>query len=296
MTGGRVAVGAAANEGAAGKSAPRGERRTVLRLRIYPVKGARGSDVDEMRFDAMGPRFDRRWMVVGPDGVFISQRGRPELATVRAAVGGRELVLDAPGAGAVAVPLAPGGGRVGVRVWDSELEVRAVSADADAWLTAILGAPHRLVHIGEDDVRRTDPAYAEGHRVGFADGYPALLVSRGSVAELGARAGRPIPVERFRPNIVVSGASPHDEDRWRRFTIGSLSFSGVKLCARCKVTTIDQESGERDRDGEPLRTLARYRHLKDKVYFGVNVVHNGTGRIRAGDPVRVTERGFVPGA
>lgn len=270
--------------------------RTVLRLRIHPVKGARGSDVDRMDFDEVGPRFDRRWMVVGADGVFISQRGRPKLATLQATVAGRELILEAPGAGAVAVPVAPQGGRVGVRVWDSEMEVRTVSRDADAWLTDFLGAPHRLVHIGDDDVRPTDPAYAEGHRVGFADGYPALLVTRGSVAELGRRVGRPIPAERFRPNIVVSGDQPHEEDGWQRFTLGPLAFSGVKLCTRCKVTTIDQESGVRDPDREPLRTLARYRHLKDKVYFGVNVIHHGTGRIRAGDPVEVIERGFIPGA
>ncbi len=270
--------------------------RSVQRLRVYPLKGARGSDVDQVSFDAVGPRFDRRWMVVGADGVFVSQRGRPELATVRATVAGGELILAAPGAGAVAVPAAPEGGRVGVRVWDSHLAVRGVSDEADAWLTDFLDAPHRLVHIGNDDVRPTDPAYARGHRVGFADGFPALVVTQGSVAELARRARRPIPVERFRPNIVISGDPPHDEDRWRRFTVGSLAFSGVKLCARCKVTTIDQESGERDPDREPLRSLARYRHLKDKVYFGVNVVHHGKGRIRVGDPVEVVERGFIPGA
>ena len=270
--------------------------RTVLRLRIHPVKGARGSDVDQLDFDEVGPRFDRRWMVVGADGVFISQRGRPELATVQATVAGGALTLAAPGAGAVSVPVAPRGGRVGVRVWDSELEVRAASPDADAWLTAFLGAPHRLVHIGNDDMRPTDPAYAKGHRVGFADGYPALIVTQGSVAELGRRVGRPIPAERFRPNIIVSGDQPHDEDHWQRFTIGALAFSGVKLCARCKVTATDQESGERDPDREPLRTLASYRHLKDKVYFGVNVVHHGTGRVRVGDRVKVIERGFIPGA
>ena len=286
MPGGRAVTGTAAREG----------DRTVLRLRIHPVKGARGSDVDLMDFDEVGPRFDRRWMVVGADGLFISQRGRPELATVRATVAGGELILAAPGAGAVAVPTAPEGGRVGVRVWDSHLAVRSVADEADAWLTDFLGAPHRLVHIGDDDVRRTDPAYAEGHRVGFADGFPALVVTQGSVAELGRRAGRPIPAERFRPNIVISGDPPHDEDQWRRFTIAALDFSGVKLCARCKVTTIDQESGERDPDREPLRSLARYRHLKDKVYFGVNVVHHGRGRIRVGDPVEVVERGFIPGA
>lgn len=286
----------AAQGGAAKARIPDARERTVLRLRIHPVKGARGSDVDEMEFDDIGPRFDRRWMVVDADGVFISQRGTPELATVRAKVAGGALVLAAPGAGEVAAPVVPEGPRISARVWDSQLDVRTASAEADAWLTALLGAPHRLVHIGADDERQTDPAYAAGHRVGFADGYPALLVTDGSVEELGRRVGRPIPVERFRPNIVVAGGQPHEEDQWRRFAIGRLAFGGVKLCSRCKVTTIDQESGRRDRDREPLRTLARYRHLKDKVYFGVNVVHHANGRIRVGDPVTVDERAFIPGA
>lgn len=271
-------------------------KHTVQRLRIHPVKGARGFDVDVMNFDETGPCFDRRWMVVRPDGRFVSQRDTHDLATVEAAVNGRELVLRAPGAEEVAVPVAPEGPRIRVQVWNSVLDVRAVSAEADAWFSAVLGASRRLVHIGGDDVRPTDPAYADGHRVGFADGFPALLVSRGSVDELARRAGREIPMERFRPNILVGGAEPHAEDTWRRFTIGKMHFSGVKLCARCKVTTLDQQTGAPDSEREPLRTLATYRHLKDKVYFGVNVVHRGAGRIRAGDPVELLETGFVPGA
>lgn len=270
--------------------------RTVLRLRVHPVKGAQGFDVDEMEFDETGPRLDRRWMVVRPDGRFVSQRDTHELATVQATVAGSDLILKAPGAETVAVPVSPERERVGVQVWDSVLRVHGVSRAADAWLSEVLGAPRRLVHIGEDDVRPTDPTYASGHRVGFADGFPALLVSRGSVAEIARRVGREIPMERFRPNIMVGGDEPHEEDTWRRFTIGEMHFSGVKLCTRCKVTTLDQKTGDRDRDREPLRTLATYRHLKDKVYFGLNVIHHGTGRIRVGDPAEPVDIGFVPGA
>lgn len=270
--------------------------RTVLRLRIHPVKGAQGFDVDEMEFDETGPHLDRRWMVVRPDGRFVSQRDTHELATVQATVAGGDLVLRAPGAEGVAVPVAPEGRRIRVQVWDSVLSVASVSPAADAWISAVLGCPRRLVHIGEADVRHTDPAYAAGHRVGFADGYPALLVSQGSVDELARRVGRKIPMERFRPNILVGGDEPHEEDTWRRFTIGAMPFSGVKLCTRCKVTTLDQTSGVRDSDREPLRTLATYRHLKDKVYFGLNVIHHGTERIRTGDPVEPLDIGFIPGA
>lgn len=270
--------------------------RRVTRLRIHPVKGARGFDVQDMDFDETGPRLDRRWMVVGPDGTFVSQRGTPRLATVRPKVDGGDLTLEAPGAEALTVPVAPRGNSIRVSVQSSVMDVRTVAPEADAWLGSVLGSPHRLVCMGDRDIRCTDPAYADGHRVSFADGYPALLVTRGSVAELARRAGRAIPMERFRPNILVSGNRPHEEDFWRSFTIGGLSFSGVKLCARCKVTTIDQESGLRDPDREPLRTLARYRRVESLVYFGLNAVHHGTGRISLGDPVEVLDRGIVRGA
>ena len=270
--------------------------RTVARLRIHPVKGARGLDVRSMDFDELGPEFDRRWMVVGPDGTFVSQRTTPRLATLRPTVDRHGLTLAGPGMEALTVPVLPQGDPVRVRVWDSVLDAPAVSREADVWLSDFLGGPHRLVFMSAGVVRNTDPAYADGHRVSFADGYPALLVTQGSVAELARRTGREIPVERFRPNIVVAGDRPHEEDFWRGFTIGDLHFSGVKLCARCKVTTIDQDSGAGDPNREPLRTLARYRRIESKVYFGLNAVHHGTGRISLGDPVEVLDLGIVRGA
>ncbi len=269
--------------------------RSVARLRIHPIKGARGLDVQGLDFDQLGPRFDRRWMVVGPDGTFVSQRVAPRLATVQPSVDGDTLTLEANGTAPVAVPVAPQGRRIRAAVWGSVVRVRLVSAAADAWFSSLLGSPHRLVFMGEDDVRHTDPAYAEGHRVAFADGYPALIVTTGSVDELSRRAGRAIPVERFRPNIVIDGERPHEEDYWQRFAIGDLHFRGVKLCARCTVTTLDQRSGARDPDREPLRTLGRYRRIESAVYFGVNVVHHGEGRIALGDSVEVLERGVVRG-
>ncbi len=268
----------------------------VVRLRVHPVKGARGSDVETLQFEEMGPRFDRRWMVVRPDGGFVTQRETPRLATIRPTLAGDSLTLEAPDAPAIDLPLAPQGERLRVTVWSSVVDVRTVSPSADAWLSTLLGSAHRLVFMDDEDVRHTDPAYADGHRVSFADGYPALLVSQGSVDELARRVGREIPVERFRPNIVVSGDRPHEEDYWKEFTIGGLPFRGVKLCARCKVTTTDQESGVLDPEQEPLRTLARYRRIESLVYFGVNTVHLATGQISLGDPVEVHDRGIVRGA
>lgn len=268
----------------------------IARLRVHPVKGAQGSDVDEMAFDQAGPLLDRRWMVVRPSGLFVTQRELPGLAAVRPRLLDGELVLEAPGAGTVAVSVDFGGPRLQVRVWASEVTATTGPPIVDQWISDALGDDCRLVHMGRDAERATDPAYAAGHQVAFADGYPVLVVGEGSVEELASRAGRPIPVERFRPNVVVAATRPHEEDRWRRFAAGDLTFTGVKLCARCKVTTHDQQTGTSDRDGEPLRTLAKYRRIEGHAYFGLNAVHHGTGLLQVGDEVGVLERGSIPGA
>lgn len=281
---------------AANPCAPGPVGGAVTRLWIHPLKGARATALQAMEFDALGPRWDRRWMVVRPGGGMVTQRDTPRLAVVRPHLADGTLRLEADGADPLRLPAAAPGDPVGVTIHGRGAVGCAVSPDADAWLSAVLGRDVRLVFMRDEDARATDPAYAEGRRVSFADGFPALLVSERSVEELARRSGCEIPAERFRPNIVVTGAHPHDEDRWRRFTVGGMGFSGVKLCTRCKVTTTDQRTGARDPDREPLRTLALYRRIESAVYFGVNVVHDGPGRIAVGDPVEVLERGIVPGA
>ncbi len=271
------------------------DRLRVARLRIYPVKGAAGLDADALDFDRFGPCHDRRWLVATPAGQFCSQRDTPGLARLVPRVEpGAGLVLSAPGAPPLQVPFAAGGPPLRVRVWDSEVAARSCGAEADAWLSERLGTERRLAFMADDDMRFADPAFAEGRRVSFADGYPVLVVTEAAVQELARRSGRRVPADRFRPNVVVRGAPPHDEDQWRRFSAGGVTFSGVKLCARCKVTTIDQATGEADSASEPLRTLARYRKIEDKAYFGLNAVHDGPGRVQLGDSVKVLERAMVP--
>lgn len=276
----------------------------VSALRLYPLKGARGTSVEQMDFAEIGPRWDRRWMVVRPNGDFVTQRDLPKLATVRASVEGDvgapadaiTLTLVAPGIDRLL--LRPGcyGAPMRVHIWDSSLTVPTAPNSVSRWLSTVLDGDFRLVFMDENVRRPVDSAYAEGHHVSFADGYPSLIVGEGSVQELGRRVGREIPVERFRPNVVVAGAAPHAEDQWRRLEIADMTFSGVKLCARCKVTTVNQDDGTLDPDSEPLRTLALYRRIEGLVYFGTNLVHHGNGSIKVGDEVKVLERGTVPGA
>jgi uncharacterized protein YcbX len=170
-----------------------------------------------------------------------------------------------------------------VAIWKDQCVAVAAGAEADAWFTALLGTPCRLVTMPSSTVRQVDLGYAEpGDPVGFADGFPFLLISQGSLDELNRRLEHPVPMDRFRPNIVVDGCEPHAEDGWSRVTIGEISFRVVKPCARCVITTTDQQTGERGR--EPLRTLATYRRVGNKVLFGQNLIHDGVGAVRVGDP------------
>jgi len=182
---------------------------------------------------------------------------------------------------------------VPVSIWDSEhvLAVR-VSDEADRWFSDALGKPCHLVYMPEATHRTVDPAYARPtDAVSFADGYPYLLIGQASLDDLNQRLPDPIGMERFRPNIVVEGSLPYEEDSWQQFSVGELDFSGVKPCARCVLTTIDPATGERG--PEPLRTLTTYRQYKHKILFGQNVLLtdvNATGTLRVGDTVAVLNR------
>jgi uncharacterized protein len=249
---------------------------SVTELYVYPVKGARGISLETADLDEFGVRHDRRWMIVDAAGGFITQRSHPSLALLTTELEPDALVLRSPRAGVLSLPLAVDHGEPRtVRVWDDVVEV----LDAGA-------AAARLLFMPEDCLRQADPAYAApGDRVSFADGFPLLLITQASLDELNRRLPAPVPMARFRPNVVVSGAAPHDEDRWRSIRAGGVPLDVVKPCARCAVTTIDQATGVAGR--EPLRTLAQYRRRDGKLWFGQNVVHRGAGELRVGADVEV---------
>ena len=254
-------------------------------LHVYPVKSCGGLSPAEWDVDHFGLRHDRRWMVVTLDGDFVTQREQPRLALVRPELTPDSLVLRATGMPDLTVPLIPSAReRVRVQVWDDITEGVPVSPEAAQWLSRFLGRVVRLVWM-PNDVIRPDPAYALGHRVSFADGFGFLLISEASLSELNRRLERPLPMNRFRPNLVVSGSEPFAEDRWRELRLGTLELTVVKSCARCVTTTTDQETAERG--VEPLRTLATFRKQDGKVMFGQNLVHRGNGRVAAGSVVQV---------
>ena len=179
--------------------------------------------------------------------------------------------------------------RMDVTVWDDTVSAATVSAEADQWFSRVMGFPCQLVRMPEATRRPVDSKYAQlDDVVSFADAYPCLLVGEESLGELNRRLPEPLDMIRFRPNLIVEGTLPYEEDTWYQFRIGGHHFYGVKPCARCVLTTIDPQTGQKGK--EPLRTLATYRSLNNKIYFGQNAIPASLGTLRVGQPVEVVER------
>jgi len=256
-------------------------------LHVYPIKSAAGLAPREWDVGALGFAYDRRWMVVDGSGRMLTQRTHPRLGQIRPLVGDTTLRVETQGMPPLELPLEPGPSvALPVTIWDDRCTATWTGEPAARWFSDVLETACSLVHIAEANARPVDPDYAPaGHRVGFADAFPFLLVSEASLADLNSRLATPLPMNRFRPNLVIAGVVPFGEDDIGPFSIGGIRFTPVKPCDRCVVTTTDQTTGERG--VEPLRTLATYRRSNGKVLFGQNVVHAGTGRLRVGDALLV---------
>ncbi|MEC9340233.1 MAG: MOSC N-terminal beta barrel domain-containing protein [Pseudomonadota bacterium] len=265
----------------------------VAGLWVYPLKSARGIARKALTVDPAGVRSDRRWMVVDAGRHFLTQRQLPAMARLSARPDAGGIVLSAPDVGTLEVA-APGAGAPvrRVQIWGQEVEARAAGDGAAAWLTKLLGRPCELVCLPDDKGRPLPPGYARSDEeaVGFADAFHVLLVGDGTFAELNGRLAAkgvaPVPLDRFRPNILVAGLAPAQEDRWQRVAIGGVVCRVAKPCERCLVTTVDQHSGVRHPDREPLKTLQEYRlDAQGNALFGQNLVVEGSGVIRVGDGV-----------
>lgn len=270
---------------------------SIQDLYVYPVKSMAGTRLETAELDTFGLRHDRRWMLVDDGGRFLTQRTVPSIALVRPSVTPHGLTLDAPGVSVLDVETpsldAP---RVTVQVWNDIAQAVRARADADRWCSDFLGVSCRLVYMPDDSVRPVDPRHAKrGERVHFGDGFPLLVVTQAALDDLNARLTSKgegaIPMNRFRPNIVIAGATAYAEDRWQHIRVGDQAMSvGIRLvkpCGRCVITTTDQQTATRDAHQEPLRTLATYRKQWRKVMFGQNALHDSPGTIRVGDAVVV---------
>jgi len=265
----------------------------LTEINIYPIKSTRRIALTESEVLARGLPWDRRWMLVDEDNRFITARQHPRLALVSTELGATTLQVSVAGGDRLQLPLQPQcGDKTSVTVWGDQCDAVPAGRQADAWFSDYLGLSCRLVQMTDDLVRPVSRDYGQpGDEVSFADGFPLLVISETSLQDLNRRLERPVSMRRFRPNLVVSGSQPYEEDQWRRIRVGDVLFEGVKNCSRCVFTTVDPDTGVKDPDTEPLRTLSSYRKRPaGGVYFGQNLVPRSRGVVRLGDTVEVLER------
>ncbi|MFJ7777357.1 MOSC domain-containing protein [Streptomyces yangpuensis] len=267
----------------------------VQALHVHPVKSVAGTAPDAVAVEPWGLSGDRRWALIDPEGTVLTQRRHPRLALASARpLGGDRIAVTAPGRAELVVEVPEPGPLEPVTLFGKKVETVVAARAAADWFSAFLGVPVRLVHLDDPAVRRpVDPDYAlPGETVSLADGYPLLLTTLASLDALNALIARgdhpeegPLPMDRFRPNVVVAGAEAWAEDGWQRIAIGDALFRGARECGRCVVTTTDQRTAERGR--EPLKTLARHRRIGKSLAFGRLLVPLWLGTLHVGDEVRV---------
>lgn len=256
----------------------------LTQLYIYPVKSMAGIALESSEIDNMGLKYDRRWMLVDTSGNFVTQRTHPHMVLIQPSIRDGRLLLTSSSGDSHQVP-DPGAaeGRMQVQVWNDSVNAYHLAKKTDDWLSEQIGEPCHLVFIADDEIRQCDPAYAkEGDRTGFADGFPLLLISRASLDDLNNRLDTPVPMIRFRPNLVVDGCDAYEEDTWKQVRIGNVTFRVVKPCSRCPIPTVNPETGRKE-GPEPLKTLITYRRRENKVWFGQNLAHDSRGTLMSGN-------------
>lgn len=304
----------------------------ISEINLYPIKSLKGISVDSARVEPRGLQYDRRWMLTDKDGKFLTQREFPRMATITTEVMSDELRVMSDGIGELRVPLEPrSGARQQVTIWQSVCHGVVYDDEVNQWFSDVLSTPCQLVYMPDDTRRSVNDRFDRGGEiVSFADGYPLLVIGEASLADLNKRIGtrtppsaggdaeppprpsatptnsggeffEPLPMNRFRPNIVVTGSEPYAEDNWTRIRVGNAVFRTTKPCERCVVPTVDQQKGE-FAGKEPLRTLATYRVAKDvmperfealgvtpnAVLFGQNLIAETPGAtVRLGDEVEI---------
>ena len=264
----------------------------ISELFIYPIKSLPGIAVQSARVTEKGLEHDRRWMLVDENNNFLSQREHAIMTQLQVNIESDGLkIINKKNQDSLYVPFKADNGKdmVDVTVWDDTCQAEYVNQEADQWFSAALEMKCRLVYMPDKSRRAVDQRYASEDAVtSFADAYPFLLIGQASLDDLNSRINETLPMDRFRPNIVFTGGEPYEEDLIADFTAGNINFSGVKLCARCVMTVINQDTGIKGK--EPLKTLATYRLKNKKILFGQNLIHQGEGIISVGDELQVKSR------
>lgn len=262
----------------------------VESLHVYPVKGMRGRSLMSTEVARHGIVHDRRWMVTDPEGAFLTQRQVAQFAQFDALADEAGLTMSHGGQSCLAAVPPEGAERLAVTIWGETMSAVRADPASEAWLSDVLGKTCRLAYMDDPDMRPVNQDFAEpGDYVGFADGYPLLAVNDASLAALNAELDHPVGMDRFRPNVTISGLPAWSENGWQLLRIGTMMFRAPKPSTRCVVITRDQLTGETPQPGEPLRTLARLNRTEDGIVFGSNLIPLAPGTLSVGDTVAVLQ-------
>lgn len=264
---------------------PTPQTLTLSEIWIYPIKSLGGIRLQTAKVFEKGLQYDRRFMLIEESGLFMTQRVYPKMALFKTAIADSNLIITHNG-NTLTLPLVPQVLHPArpVQIWDDLVMANEVDPAYSAWFSQHLDIPCKLVFFPEENPRAVDPRFkVNDEHVALADAYPLLIIGQASLDDLNTRLQSPLPMNRFRPNLVFTGGQPYEEETWRNFTVGSNRFAGVKPCARCVLTTVDQQTAEKGK--EPLKTLATYRNFNNKIIFGQNVVAIDHQSITVGDTV-----------
>ena len=257
-------------------------------INIYPIKSLAGISLQTAEVEERGLKYDRRWVLVNKSNIFFTQRDFPEMALLKVSIEKDGLALQHKiiSSQKIFVPFEfEHSKKEKVIIWDDTVIGEFYNSQIDDWFSEILGIKCHLVKMPETTRRVVDKKYAKNKIVSFADGYPFLIIGQASLDDLNSRMEVSLPMNRFRTNFVFTGGKPFEEDNWKNFKIGNVIFQAVKPCARCVITTTDQETAERLH--EPLLTLSKYRKINNKVMFGMNLVCESTGLVKIGNEIKL---------
>jgi uncharacterized protein YcbX len=265
------------------------ETLKVSQINIYPVKSCAGLSLQSALVVDTGFEYDRQWMVVDSEGKFVTQRQYAKMSLIKTTLIDNGVHFEAPGMQAIDVQIVFEGKKIETDVWGNACVGIDQGEVISKWLTEYIGKECHLIIMSPDFKRGVSEKYkvSGNEAVGFADGFPFLLISEESLNELNSKLKDKLQMNRFRPNIVISGGTSFQEDTWKKIKIGDVVFRFAKPCARCEITTIDQATGEKGI--EPLETLGSYRTKPKGIMFGQNLIQENTGTIHVGDVVTVIE-------
>ncbi|TDR80273.1 MOSC domain-containing protein [Paludibacterium purpuratum] len=257
---------------------------------VHPLKSGRGIEYSQAYAGISGLLHDREWLVVGADGNFLTGRTHPQMVRIEIELIPGAALLKAPAMDPILAMATVYDTPVECQVWGDGFVAYHGDQQVDRWVSQVMGEPCRLLWLGQKPTRCQKD---RDDALSFADGYPYLLVNQSSLEALNQELAKSVTSRHFRPNLVISGAAPYEEDDWQTIRIGEVSFEVTKPCSRCVLTTVDPATGEKDAGTEPLKTLIRTRQLPEGICFGINLRALNEGVVRVGDQLEVLESRYA---